>query len=115
LARDAGEELAHAMYSTGSAEQGQQHSQRPYIVGRGSEPVADAGYGLVQEPRGRAEGGAGVRPDGPLMGDADRRRRESGRAHEVERNPRQLDAGCRSFPPGPTDRDGWQRWLAEWP
>ena len=114
-------QLAYARGGAGSAEHKQQHGQRAVLVGRSGADVADAGDGLVSEQRRRQGGGAGARPSGAHVGDADGSRFE-GRGPAEQTGRRELAAtGCgklvnpvsgRPFPPGPADADGWREYIA---
>ena len=97
-------QLAYARGGAGSAEHEQQHGQRAVLVGRSGADVADAGDGLVSEQRRRQGGGAGARPSGAHVGDAN----SATRGLPV----RGAEAYSAPFPPGPADADGWREYIA---
>ena len=109
-ARDDGEQLADARYGAGSAEQRQQPQERPEVAGRGFDALADAEQRGLREQAAAGRHGATTAAGGAGegVGDAEcdgRHGRPTGCSEQSRR----------AFPPGPSDADGWQRWLSEWP
>ena len=135
-ARHRSEELADALDGAGGPEHEQQHGQRPDLVRRGGDALADAGDGQLPQPWRGQEGRAGPRPDGADVEHTADIGHERGRltrgwrsrsedsdrdlgnteGQHLDVHPRWREEGSgAAFPPGPSDADGWERWLADRP